>query len=421
MAARFGLAATMTLLLASFAGAQTQVIVQDNFDQYANTAAFLQQWVPTIGNGSALLPESDPSYLAGVLTSDPFSNPANFPGVQGQAVDHVGSLPTPSTMVNQRGGAINQGAAMNPAFTINPSETQDVFLSADIFVGTSGNERMSVGLRHVAVAGTTVTTTNLLEMGQWNAATTDPTLPATPAPPALPATNYAARINLFGAPAAPLVRQPDWQYFVLPVELDRETDTDEVTSLADVGAGWHTYTATISLDKVTLTIDLFRDGLRNTSNVPDEITGIRPGTAGVDGTFEYEIPALASGFNSLRIGGPSGLSSAGTGPMGFDNILLQLQAAVVDPSGDNADFDGDGDVDGADFLTFQRGNGAAGDRADGDANGDNLVNADDLAVFQTQFGTAGGAAPAIAGVPEPTTIALAAMAMFGALAAARRR
>jgi autotransporter-associated beta strand protein len=98
--------------------------------------------------------------------------------------------------------------------------------------------------------------------------------------------------------------------------------------------------------------------------------------------------------------------------------LLQVSTAAVV---NDADFDGDGDVDGGDFLTWQRGNGQPGDLADGDANGDDVVNAADLAIFQTQFGTAGGAAPAIAGVPEPTAIALAAMAMAAALGAGRRR
>jgi hypothetical protein len=79
-------------------------------------------------------------------------------------------------------------------------------------------------------------------------------------------------------------------------------------------------------------------------------------------------------------------------------------------------------VDGADFLAWQRGLGttAGATRAAGDANMDGDVDADDLAVWQAQFGTATSAAVAAVGVPEPTAFALLAIAA-GAVARARRR
>lgn len=59
---------------------------------------------------------------------------------------------------------------------------------------------------------------------------------------------------------------------------------------------------------------------------------------------------------------------------------------VVPESGD---FDGDGDVDGRDFLAWQRGYGkTSASKADGDANNDQVVNQTDLAIWQTQYGTA---------------------------------
>ncbi|MBA3480841.1 MAG: PEP-CTERM sorting domain-containing protein [Pirellulales bacterium] len=76
---------------------------------------------------------------------------------------------------------------------------------------------------------------------------------------------------------------------------------------------------------------------------------------------------------------------------------------------EDADFDGDGDVDGADFLTFQRGlgtNPGAAQPADGDANGDMNVDAADLSIFQQQFGTGGSLTASIAAVPEPSTALL---------------
>lgn len=68
---------------------------------------------------------------------------------------------------------------------------------------------------------------------------------------------------------------------------------------------------------------------------------------------------------------------------------------------DAADFDADGDVDGRDFLVWQRSFGVAAgaDPSDGDADGDGAVSAADLAVWRSQFGSqlnAPGAA-----VPEP--------------------
>ncbi|MCA9259999.1 MAG: hypothetical protein KDA61_12395 [Planctomycetales bacterium] len=67
---------------------------------------------------------------------------------------------------------------------------------------------------------------------------------------------------------------------------------------------------------------------------------------------------------------------------GVDIGAYEAQAA---PS---ADFDSDGDVDGADFLTWQRGFGTlSAAKMDGDADNDADVDADDLAVWQTQFGS----------------------------------
>lgn len=424
MAARFALALTVTFLVGSSAAAQSQVIVQDNFDQYADTAAFLQKWVPTTGLGTAALDVSDGNYLAGVLTTDPFSNPANFPGVQGQAVDHVGATASTPGQVNQWGGVIDQTSAQEPDFSIVPSETQNVRLKADIFVGASGNERMSVGLRStVAIADGSdadtfpdANTSNIFEMGVYNAAPTVLGIAGT----AQVSTGYAFRIINFGSASAPLTGQPNWQYFELPIELDRTTDADTVVNIGDIGAGWHSYTATFSPTEITVSIDLFRDGLRNTSITPDVETGIRPGAPGVDATITLPVATLPAGFNNLRIGGPSGLSSAGTGAMGFDNILLETQA--VSAPANNADFNGDNIVDGADFLIWQRGFGTGNSLASGDANGDLVVDGLDLDVFKTQFGTdPTPAVAAVGAIPEPTTLALAGLAMVAGLAAVRRR
>jgi hypothetical protein len=71
------------------------------------------------------------------------------------------------------------------------------------------------------------------------------------------------------------------------------------------------------------------------------------------------------------------------------------------------DFDADTDVDGADFLIWQRGVGNGTTFEEGDANGDQMVDGSDLALWQDAFGTSGGGEmPQVASVPEPRAILL---------------
>jgi hypothetical protein len=92
-------------------------------------------------------------------------------------------------------------------------------------------------------------------------------------------------------------------------------------------------------------------------------------------------------------------------------LFLAADAPIQD-----ADFDNDGDVDGQDFLVWQRGLGLAGSNATGDADGDLDVDANDLAIWKTEFGT-----PQVGAVPEPASAGLAACGLFAASAILRRR
>ena len=70
---------------------------------------------------------------------------------------------------------------------------------------------------------------------------------------------------------------------------------------------------------------------------------------------------------------------------------------VVEPA-DSADFDQDGDVDGTDFLTWQRGAGTPAPNAlptDGDADHDTDVDAFDAAIWKSHYGTTSAIADAI--------------------------
>ncbi len=93
----------------------------------------------------------------------------------------------------------------------------------------------------------------------------------------------------------------------------------------------------------------------------------------------------------------------------FDNGIMTEGLVEYVSTGLPADFDVDGDVDGADFLSWQRGFGitTGATKGQGDADGNGAVNAADLTIWKGSFG--GSATATAAAVPEPTAFALAAV------------
>jgi len=87
--------------------------------------------------------------------------------------------------------------------------------------------------------------------------------------------------------------------------------------------------------------------------------------------------------------------------------VIAQDTPIIDSNPSNGDFDGDGDVDGADFLTWQRGLGLTGqpDATTGDSDDDGDVDADDLTLWKSHFGGTPAVA-AIGAVPEPASLAL---------------
>ena len=76
-----------------------------------------------------------------------------------------------------------------------------------------------------------------------------------------------------------------------------------------------------------------------------------------------------------------------------------------------ADFDDDLDVDGSDFLIWQRNFGlqSGATSHDGDADGDGDVDGEDFLTWQRQFGSVAGTGGL--SVPEPTSLTLLALAV----------
>lgn len=76
----------------------------------------------------------------------------------------------------------------------------------------------------------------------------------------------------------------------------------------------------------------------------------------------------------------------------------------------SADFDGNGFVDGVDFLIWQRGVSGSVDHASGDANFDGKIDVIDLSLWSAQF--AGQAIGGALSVPEPSSAPLIAIALI---------
>ncbi|MEO2047213.1 MAG: PEP-CTERM sorting domain-containing protein [Pirellulales bacterium] len=139
------------------------------------------------------------------------------------------------------------------------------------------------------------------------------------------------------------------------------------------------------------------------------------------GAFDLvTIPFAASPQSADIIDGPlddSNMHIYIGGALGvrFDDLSVTVSGAAVL---DNANFDLDADVDGGDFLTWQRGFGTESGLIYGNANhsgnaaGINTPTVDvaDLGIWEDQFGASPLAAAATTAVPEPGTVALAGLA-----------
>jgi hypothetical protein len=166
------------------------------------------------------------------------------------------------------------------------------------------------------------------------------------------------------------------------------------------------------------------DGATGTEAV--YVNGV-PATMMADPTGLTAVPATLNGSNpgGFMAGSRANTSSAGrlTGIFGwigglddlriYDQTLTaaEVQSLVAPATQLHAgDFDGDGDVDGADFVAWQTNfpTASGATLAGGDADGDGDVDGADFVVWQTNFPftPSPGASP----VPEPAGVVLACLA-----------
>ena len=163
-------------------------------------------------------------------------------------------------------------------------------------------------------------------------------------------------------------------------------------------------------------IEFYRDfgGKQGTSSMISETPlVIASGTTANDVWHDHALSAVApAGAVEARLALVFTQVASAGGAVHIDNVSFKNLSLP-----DVADADSDGDVDGADFLEWQRKVGAqdAEGPADGDFNFDSSSDAGDLEVWKAQAAAAGATAGALAAVPEPAGAVLAATALAGLL------
>lgn len=132
--------------------------------------------------------------------------------------------------------------------------------------------------------------------------------------------------------------------------------------------------------------------------------------------LDFDVAGVMGTWDANDFVLPAGLASG----LSWDTSALLTSGVLSIISDRDADFDGNGLVNGVDFLIWQRNSGSAGTLATGDANNDGVVNAADLAIWRDQYGTAALEA-SVASVPEPTSLLLATMAGLAVTSLRRRK
>lgn len=160
------------------------------------------------------------------------------------------------------------------------------------------------------------------------------------------------------------------------------------------------------------------------------------GAAALGGTLNLELgsgytPQLGDSFTILSSNSLGGTEFAGVASpgalwsVGYTTTSVVVTYGGVAPPGMGADFNGDGVVDGNDLAVWKSNFGKGSNppplatQAEGDANGDGVVDGADFMIIQRHWGGP-PAVPALAAVPEPSSMVLAMAALAIPLACRRR-
>jgi hypothetical protein len=174
---------------------------------------------------------------------------------------------------------------------------------------------------------------------------------------------------------------------------------------------------------------------------PDSVDGPDAGSVvgnSIDESWQLGA-ANANQFSEFFLDGSSGFTSSRTESLGqifnpatsvanrdlqftyttsFGDVVTGVVQYVTNPA--NADFDGNGKVDGADFLRWQRNFKSGTTLAQGDANADGQVNGADLAIWKAHYGLASASGAGV-GVPEPGSLGMLVFALVSGGASQLRR
>lgn len=154
------------------------------------------------------------------------------------------------------------------------------------------------------------------------------------------------------------------------------------------------------------------DGGVNQANSTSSVRFAVTALSGTPDTETLEVNLADLGFDGevdvrdlwqrTNVGTVEGIFSTDLGSHAAQLYLLTPIEAIT------ADFDEDGDVDGRDFLVWQRGVGISSGATlgQGDADHDGDVDGNDLAVWSAQFGGEGLVAQSVT-IPEPSSVILA--------------
>ena len=170
-------------------------------------------------------------------------------------------------------------------------------------------------------------------------------------------------------------------------------------------------------DPLNGTID--DDNNSSTPNVPAGHFQVSDGSGYIGVKFLIE-GATHYGYVGYEGTGAENAAAGHVFALGYESAAnTGILAGAGAPAAD-ADFDSDGDIDGEDFLIWQRGLGATGQtsNANGDADGNGTVEGSDLEFWKDQFG---GASSIVGAVPEPTSLSLLAAGAAGLSHYRRRR